>query len=94
MKITIPADQIRAMKYIKGTYVENEQKSCIDVTPSPAEFTSINICRKAPLEGKTYLKIPPFIPCYVAAEKRAGILTPTNNHGLESCSNIFFPIAL
>ena len=35
------------------------------------------------------LKIPPFHPCYLAAEKKAGISNPVKNRVLERCSNIF-----
>jgi len=39
-----------------------------------------------------YLKFPPFLPCYVAAEKRARISNLLKNRVLESCFNIFFTL--
>ena len=39
------------------------------------------------------LKIPPFFPCHVAAEKRAGISSHVKKHVLENCSNIFFTLS-
>ena len=37
--------------------------------------------------------IPPFFPTCLARRKEREISNPGNNRGLESCSNIFFPLA-
>ena len=44
------------------------------------------------IQGFWYLKIPPFFPCHVAEEKRAGISNHVKNRVLESCSIIFFTL--
>ena len=38
------------------------------------------------------VKFHPFLPCYVDAEKRAGVSNSVQNLVLEACSNIFFPL--